>query len=152
MDAIDRELVRRLMANGRATWAELGAALKLSPPAVADRVRRLEERGLLIGFAALVDPEAAGFGLTAFVAVSLREPADRAPFLAWVEGACRVQACHHVAGDDDYLLLVRCRGTRDLERLVSDEIKSLPGIVRTRTTIVLSTVKETVQVPVEDGG
>ena len=58
-----------------------------------------------------------------------------------------VQECHHVAGEDDYMLKVRCRGTRDLERVVSDEIKSLPGVTRTRTTIVMSTHKETSMPP-----
>jgi len=58
-----------------------------------------------------------------------------------------VQECHHVTGDDDYLLKVRCRHTQDLERLISEQLKSLPGILRTRTTIALSTTKETSALP-----
>jgi Lrp/AsnC family leucine-responsive transcriptional regulator len=99
------------------------------------------------GFAALVDPEAAGFGLTAFISVTLERPGDRGPFTELVQALGEVQECHHVAGDDDYRLKVRCRDTRHLERLVSDELKRLPGIIRTRTTISLSTVKETVKLP-----
>lgn len=59
-----------------------------------------------------------------------------------------MQECHHVAGDDDYILKVRTKGTRDLDRLLSEEIKGIPGVVRTRTTIVLSTWKETLALPV----
>jgi len=58
-----------------------------------------------------------------------------------------IQECHHIAGDEDYVLKVRCKGTRDLERLVSEEIKSIPGI-KTRTTVIMSTVKETPILPI----
>jgi Lrp/AsnC family leucine-responsive transcriptional regulator len=137
------------MAQGRRTWADLAADLGLSAPAAADRVRRLEERGVIRGYAALVDPAAVGCDLTAFVAVTLERPADRAAFLALVAGLPEVQECHHTAGDDDYLLKVRCAHTRDLDRVLSLELKSLPGVVRTRTTIVLSTLKETPVLPVK---
>ena len=147
MDAIDSSIIEALMADGRMSWAELAGRLGMSAPAVADRVRRLEERGVIRGFAALVDPEAVGQGLTAFVAVTLERPQHREEFLAVLEQLPQAQECHHTAGDDDYLLKIRCSGTRELERLVSEEIKGLPGIARTRMTIVLSTVKETVAVP-----
>lgn len=147
MDEIDYKALRHLMAQGRASWAELAGVLGLSAPAAADRVRRLEERGVIRGFAALVDPEAVGSGLTAFLAVTLERPEHRAAFLQRVQQLPEVQECHHVAGDDDYLLKVRCRGTRDLERLVSDDLKALPGVHRTRTTVVLSTSKETCVLP-----
>jgi Lrp/AsnC family leucine-responsive transcriptional regulator len=137
------------MTHGRATWAELAELLGLSAPATADRVRRLEERGVIRGYAALVSPEAVGLCLTAFVAVSLDRPKDRRAFLAKVADLPEVQECHHVAGEDDYLLKVRCSGTRDLDRVVSDELKELPGVVRTRTTIVLSTEKETSALPIK---
>ena len=140
-----------LMANGRATWAELASVLGLSAPAAADRVRRLEERGVITGYAARVNPEAIGLGLTAFIAVTLERPAHRAAFLERVRALPEVQECHHVAGDDDYLLKVRCASARDLERIVSDELKGLDGIARTRTTIVLSTSKETVTLPTTVG-
>ncbi len=125
------------------TWAELASCLGLSSPAAAERIHRLEEQGVIKGFTALVDHEAVGCGLTAFVAVVLERPEHRSPFLQKIVEMQEVQECHHVAGEDDYWLKVRCKGTRDLERLVSDTIKSMPGVARTRTTIVMSTPKET---------
>jgi Lrp/AsnC family leucine-responsive transcriptional regulator len=144
--------VERLMREGRTTWAELAQILGLSGPAAADRVRRLEERGVIRGYAALVDPEAVGLSVAAFVAVTLERPEHRAGFLDAVGGMPEVQECHHVAGEDDYLLKVRCEAMRDLERLVSEGVKGLSGVTRTRTSVVLSTQKETPVLPVRPDG
>lgn len=149
LDALDVKALSLLMRQGRATWADLAQHLGLSAPSAADRVRRLEERGVIRGYAALVEPEAAGYGLAAFVAVTLERPQHRAAFLERVQSTAEIVECHHIAGEDDYLLKVRCRGTRDLERLLSDHLKDLPGIARTRTTIVLASPKETVVVPLD---
>jgi Lrp/AsnC family transcriptional regulator, leucine-responsive regulatory protein len=96
-----------------------------------------------------VNSEAIGYPLTALIAVTLEKPKHRAAFLKKVEQLAEIQECHHVTGDDDYWLKVRCQSTQDLERLISDELKELPGILRTRTTIVLSTVKETTVLPIK---
>ena len=140
---MDRKTVAHLQAAGRESWVRLGEMLGVTGPAAADRVRRLEERGVIRGYAALLDPEAVGARLTAFVAVRLEHPRHRRPFLERVESLAEVQECHHVAGDDDYLLKVRCSDTGHLDRVLSEELKGVPGVLRTRTTIVLGTVKET---------
>ena len=147
MDAIDIAILRRLMERARTTWAELGSLLGLSAPAAADRVRKLEEAGVIRGYAALVDPEAAGCGLGAFVSVTLERADDRGAFLDLVRTQPEVLECCHIAGAEDYVLKIRCADTRALERLISDRIKSVPG-VRTRTGVILSTVKETHILPV----
>lgn len=147
MDDIDTKAVQALSAHGRITWAELAGVLGLSPPSAADRVHRLEERGVIRGYTALVDPEAVGLGLAAFVAVTLERPEHRGPFLERMRRLGNIVECHHVAGEYDYLLKVRCRDTRDLERVISDEIKAGPGVTRTLTTVVLSTVKESPRLP-----
>ena len=147
MDAIDIAILRRLMERARTTWAELGSLLGLSAPAAADRVRKLEEAGVIRGYAALVDPEAAGCGLGAFVSVTLERADDRRAFLDMVRSLSEILECHHVAGAEDYILKLRCADTRELERLISDRLKSVPG-VRTRTGVILSTVKETHILPV----
>lgn len=152
LDEIDYEVIQYLMTQGRMTWVELASALDLSAPATADRVRRLEERQVIKGYTALIDPAAIGYSLTALIAVTLEKPKHRAAFLKKVEQLAEIQECHHVTGDDDYWLKVRCQNTQDLERLISDELKQLPGILRTRTTIVLSTVKETTVLPVKGKG
>jgi Lrp/AsnC family transcriptional regulator, leucine-responsive regulatory protein len=153
MDAMDRKTVAHLQAAGRESWIRLGETLGVTGPAAAERVRRLEERGVIRGYAAVLDPKAVGARLTAFVAVTLEHPKHRRAFLKRVESLAEVQECHHVAGDDDYLLKVRCSGTGHLDRVLSEELKGVPGVLRTRTTIVLGTLKETtvLPLPVEDG-
>jgi Lrp/AsnC family transcriptional regulator, leucine-responsive regulatory protein len=147
MDTTDTIALTRLQADGRESWAALGTALGMTGPAAAERVRRLEAHGVIRGYAAVLDAEAVGAVLTAFIAVTLGRPKDRPQFLALVAALPEVQECHHVAGDDDFILKVRCRGTADLERLLTHELKGLPGVVRTRTTVVLGTVKETSALP-----
>jgi Lrp/AsnC family leucine-responsive transcriptional regulator len=148
LDAIDSKVVAGLLRDGRVSWADLGAALGLSAPAAAERVRKLAERGTIRGFTALVDPEAAGFPVLAFVAVTLRDQDARTVFLDGVRRHDRILECHHVAGDDDFLLKVRSRSLAELEGVLADDLKGRLGIARTRTTIVLGTAKESVHLPV----
>ena len=148
--------VAHLQALGRESWTRLGELLGVTGPAAAERVRRLEERGVIRGYAALLDPKAVGARLTAFVAVTLEHPKHRRAFLKRVDALAEVQECHHVAGDDDYLLKVRCSGTGHLDHVLSEQLKGVPGVLRTRTTIVLGTTKETTMLPLpsedEDDG
>ena len=110
-----------------------------------DIVRRLVEAGDL---AALVDAEAVGRPLTAFVGIVLSSHSARVRFLRRVAALDAVQECHHVTGEFDYLLKLRCSDTRDLERIINDGLKSGAGVSGSRTLIVLSTAKETPRLPV----
>jgi Lrp/AsnC family leucine-responsive transcriptional regulator len=138
------------MANARSTWAELGALIGLSAPATADRVRKLEESGVITGYSALVNPEAIGCGLAALISLTIENPEYRPAIIKKIGELAEIIECHHVAGDVDYILKVRCAGTRGLERLISDELKIFPG-VKTKTTVILSTVKETPVLPLNIG-
>lgn len=142
LDDIDLRLIELLTANARATFSELAERVGLSGPSTAERVRRLEERQTIRGYAARVDPEALGLGLTAFISVTLVASANRRRFLEDVANLHQVVECHHVAGNDDYLLKVHVSGTRGLESFVSDQLKALQEVERTRTTVVLSTALE----------
>jgi Lrp/AsnC family leucine-responsive transcriptional regulator len=150
MDAVDREVLSVLMQDGRISWADLGKRTGLSAPAVAERVHRLTDRGVVRGFAALVDPALVGDPMTALVSVTLASPSARAEFLRIVVETPEVQECHHTAGEHDYVLKVRCAGTAELEHLVSNVFKGVSGVARTTTTVVLSTVKESVVVPLPE--
>ncbi|NMC31791.1 MAG: Lrp/AsnC family transcriptional regulator [Veillonellaceae bacterium] len=152
INSIDFKIVARLMSQGRTTWTELGTMLGLSAPAAADRVRRLEEKGIIKGYHAAVDPDSVGIGMAALIAVSLSSAAARERFLSQVRTLPEVLECHHVAGDDDYVLKVRCRDTRELEQLISCTLKSISGVCRTRTTVILSTIKETSLLPLAPAG
>ncbi|MEM6108932.1 Lrp/AsnC family transcriptional regulator [Mycobacterium sp. 050272] len=137
LDDIDRILVRRLVADGRATLAELAASAGLSVSAVQSRVRRLEARGVISGYAARIDPEAIGHVLSAFVAITPLDPSqpDDAPArLAHIE---EIEACHSVAGEESYVLLVRVKSARALEDLLQ-RIRTAAN-VQTRSTIILNT-------------
>ena len=116
MDSLDRKALAFLMKNGRASWADLGQHLGLSAPSAADRVHKLEQSGVILGYAPLLDSELLGYPLVAFVSVTLGSQRNRSAFLRAIEKLEEISECHHVAGDGDYLLKVRCRGTKDLDR------------------------------------
>jgi len=150
MDDLDYKALALLMERGRAPWTELGEALELSAPAAAERIRKLEEQSVILGFRAIANPDALGFPLLAFVHVTLGARARREAFLKGVAKHAQVIECHHIAGDDEYLLKVRCRGTADLEQFLNVALRDRLGIERARTTIALTTVKETTALPVAE--
>ncbi len=139
-DAIDAGIVRAVSNNARATLAELSAAVGLSVSAVQTRLRRLEARGVITGYRALVDAEAVGKPLAAFVEITPLDPGqpDNAPEL--LEHLAESEACHSIAGDASYVLLVRVATPRHLESLIRD-IRAAAS-VNTRTTVVLQTFYE----------
>jgi Lrp/AsnC family leucine-responsive transcriptional regulator len=147
VDDLDYKALSLLMERGRAPWTEVGEALDMSAPAAAERVRKLEERSVILGYRAITSPEAMGLPLLAFVHVTLDTTAQRTAFLKGVAKHEQVIECHHIAGDDDYLLKVRCRNTGDLERFLTVALKDRLGVARARTTIALTTVKETTALP-----
>lgn len=149
INAVDLKVLSRLEQRGRMTWSDLAGQLGLSPPAIADRVRRLEDHGVIVGYRAVLSPEALGYGLTAFIAVTLARPEHRQPFLEEVLALPEIQECHHMTGEDDYLLKVRCRHIQELEHLVSEILKRQSGVIRTRTSIALSTLKESSALPLD---
>ncbi|WAC90558.1 Lrp/AsnC family transcriptional regulator [Mycobacterium sp. Aquia_213] len=137
LDDIDRILLRRLVADGRATLADLAASAGLSVSAVQSRVRRLEARGVVSGYSARINPEPVGNLLSAFVAITPLDPSqpDDAPArLAHIE---EIEACHSVAGEESYVLLVRVASARVLEDLLQ-RIRTTAN-VQTRSTIILNT-------------
>jgi len=142
MDQIDRMILDALVSDGRITFSELATKIGLSGPSTAERVRRLESDGAVLGYSAKLNPVQVEADLAAFVSVTLATPDARDAFLAAMAAEPRVLELHHVAGDGDYLLKVRCAHTRDLEWLVSDLVKGVAGVASTKTTVVLSTAFE----------
>ena len=140
VEEIDRAIISALTIDGRLSYTDLAERVGLSVSAAHQRVRRLEQRGVLKGYSARVDFTALDLPLTAFVAVRPLDPsqADDAPDR--LASLPEIEACYSVAGEDHYLLLVRVRGPLDLERLLQD-IRSAANVT-TRTTVVLSTPYE----------
>ena len=137
MEELDRRLVGLLLADGRMSYTDLGKATGLSTSAVHQRVRRLEERGVITGYTATVSAEALGLSLTALISVTPFDPSapdDVPERLAHIE---EIEDCHSVAGVESYILKVRVGTPSNLEDLLA-RIRSAAN-VSTRTTVVLST-------------
>ncbi len=139
-DDVDRRILAEVSRDGRMTLADLSATVGLSVSAVQARLKRLESRGVVTGYRALVDPDAAGRPLAAFIEITPLDPAqpDNAPEL--LEHLDEIEACHSIAGDASYMLFARVTSPRALEELVRD-IRHAAS-VRTRTTVVLQTFYE----------
>jgi Lrp/AsnC family leucine-responsive transcriptional regulator len=133
----DRKILRLLAADGRMSFTDLGKATGLSTSAVHQRVKRLEQRGLIQGYGATVDHEQIGLPLTAFVSVTPIDPSEPDNYPSRLQGIGAIESCWSVAGDESYILKVRVGTPGDLENLLA-EIRSVAN-VSTRTTIVLST-------------
>lgn len=140
MEDLDRQIVQLLTKDGRMSYTDLGKATGLSTSAAHQRVRRLEQRGVIRGYSAIVDADELGLPLTAFVSIKPIDPSapddtpDRLAFLPEIE------ACYSVAGEENYILKVRVGTPADLEALLA-KIRSSAN-VSTRTTVVLSTPYE----------
>lgn len=138
MDELDRRLVTALRANARASYAELGRTVGLSGPSVQERIRRLEERGVLTAYNARVEPSALGLDVTAFVGLLLSDTADQTAVAGRLDAVEEIEDCWYVAGDESYLVKVRVHNVGALEDLLGRLLR-IEGIARTRTTLVLST-------------
>jgi Lrp/AsnC family transcriptional regulator, leucine-responsive regulatory protein len=148
IDEMDSRIIDILQTDARVANAEIARQVGMAPSATLERLRKLEERGVVRGYTASVDPRAVGLGLLAFVFVraqgttALAEETERA--LAAIPEA---QEVHHIAGEDCFILKVRVADAEALGRLLRQRIASIPTVVSTRTTIVLNTVKETTTLP-----
>jgi Lrp/AsnC family leucine-responsive transcriptional regulator len=147
IDDIDALILELLQENARISQADVARAVGLAPSAVLERIRKLEARGIVKGYTALLDPHALDQRMLAFVAVrSAEAPGDESVARALAQ-CPEVLELHHVAGDDCYLLKVRARDAEHVGQLLRHRFGRIPGVVSTRTTIVLETVKETPRLP-----
>ena len=137
VEDLDRQIIRALSQDGRMSYTDLAEKVGLSVSAVHQRVRRLEARGVIKGYAARINHDALDASLTAFIAIRPLDPAapDDAPVR--LAHLAEIEACYSVAGDDFYLLLVRVESPLALERLLQ-EIRQAANVT-TRSTVVLST-------------
>jgi len=140
-DQIDARLLELLQEDGRRSYADLGAAVGISGPAVHERVKKLEARSVITGYGARVSAEAIGLGVLAFTWVT-QAPGTIATDLTGDFGAIpEIEECHHITGEADYLLKMRARDTRDLERVIR-QIQATRHVFSTETDVVFSTAFE----------
>ena len=149
LDETDRRLLMLLQSDGLQPMAELSKTIGVAASTLSDRVKRLGRLGAITGTHAHVDPHAIGLNLLAFVLVGWSDGVVEAEFLKRVATAPQVLECHHVTGGWNYLLKVRVADTRALEGFLASVLKQVKGLQRTETLIVLSSPKETTELPVE---
>ncbi|MEO7423397.1 MAG: Lrp/AsnC family transcriptional regulator [Ornithinibacter sp.] len=137
MEELDRQIVALLAKDGRISYTDLGKTLGMSTSAVHQRVRRLEQRGVVKGYTATVDHAALGQGMTAFISITPLDPAAPDDIPERLHGVTEIEECHSVAGDENYILKVRVGTPPDLEALLA-RVRGVAN-VSTRTTVVLST-------------
>jgi Lrp/AsnC family leucine-responsive transcriptional regulator len=140
VEKIDRQILRLLAGDGRMSYTDLGKATGLSTSAVHQRVKRLEQRGLITGYGATIDHAAAGRPLTAFVSITPFDAAQPDDYPERLAGLVEIESCWSVAGEESYILKVRVATPADLEETLA-RVRSVAN-VSTRTTIVLSTPYE----------
>jgi Lrp/AsnC family transcriptional regulator, leucine-responsive regulatory protein len=145
LDETDIKLLQTLQAHGRKRRNELAEEVGLSLPAVSERLRKLEERGYILGYRAVLDAAMFGKDVTAFVLVSVDTSRHYEDFLKHVESDSEILECHAITGEGSHLLKIRTRNTATLETILS-KVQSWRGVLWTRTMIVLSTRKETLEI------
>ena len=150
IDGIDGQILTLLQNDARISNAEIARQIGLAPSAVLERIRKLEDRGVIRGYRTEIDPHAVEFGLTVFVTVKTTEcGSDAEEALAAIPEVLEV---HDVAGEDCFMLKIRTKDTDALGRLLREKIKTIPSVSGTRTTVVLETYKETNALPLEGKG
>lgn len=129
--------------------AEIGRRIDLATSAVHQRIRKLEEQGVIRGYACRVDPRAAGYALAAFVMIQTGEGARSTQITEGLAAIPQVLEIHRVVGEDCFFVKVRVRDADELAELLDETIQRVPGVSGTRTTIVLQTAKESAALPLD---
>ena len=138
MDDTDRKLLAALLADARVSYADLARQVGLSAPAVQERVRKLEREGVLLGSSARLAPARVGLGVSALVGLQQREGVDADEITRALAAVPEVEDCWFVAGDEAFVVKVRVADLEDLDRTLR-VLRHVPGVTRTRTTVVLNT-------------
>jgi len=151
IDSIDRKILAALQRSGRASNVELAAEVHLSAPQCFRRTRALEERGVIRGYVAQVDAEALGYGVTAYVSMSIA--GDQFGRVREIEREIaaypQILECHAVSGDSDYLLKVVAHDLKSLSQLLTDRLMQIPGVDDVRSMIALEVIKPAAPIPVD---
>jgi Lrp/AsnC family leucine-responsive transcriptional regulator len=141
IDETDARILDLLQRDGRESYAEVGQSVGMSGPSAHERVKKLEARGVIRGYAAQVDPTLLGYGVLAFVFIKQVPGTIGTDLTGNFDDIDEIEECHHLAGEADYLLKVRATDTRHLERVLH-RIQIMPHVFTTQTQIVFSSAFE----------
>ena len=142
LDQVDLGILRLMQDNARISNADIARELKMAPSAVLERIRKLEQKKVIVKYVAKLDPKALDQKLLAFVFMKGSEGLGCSTTAKEIAKIPEVQEVHHVAGDDCYLVKIRTADSASLMELMRSRLSKIPNIISTRTTIVLETVKE----------
>jgi Lrp/AsnC family leucine-responsive transcriptional regulator len=142
LDEIDIKILTLLSNNGRIHYKDIAKIVRLKPPSVIDRIKKLESEKIIKGYTVLVDEKKLGIDITGFIGVNIDHPKNIDNFESITnELKEEILECHHVTGDFTLLLKVKARNTAELEKLIG-KIRSTKGVIKTHTMIVFSTITE----------
>lgn len=147
IDERDRKILAIVQRDAKLAQAEIARRVGLSAAAVNERLKKLENAGLIRRYVAVVDPAAVGASITAFVEIFIEHPRFEPAFIIRVRELDQVQECHHITGEFSLMLKIRVRDMEALQQLLIHQLNALEGVRQTRTVIVLSTSKEESFVP-----
>jgi len=149
IDEIDRRILALLQDNARMSQSDIAKTVGLAPSAVLERMRKLEARGIITGYVAMVDPHVIDQRMLAFVAVRTNAVGDQEREVAAQLAAIpEVLEVHYVAGEDCLLLKMRARDAEHIGQLLRNQVSAVPRVISTRTTIVLGSMKESPRLPI----
>lgn len=140
MDNIDIKILKILQKNARTTVSDISSQINLSVPAVSERLKKMEQSGVIDQYAAILKPAHFRKDLTAIMFITLERPKYTEKFVEFIQGEDEILECHYLAGDFDYALKIITENTVTLESLLN-RIKGFQGVIKTRTIVVLSTAK-----------
>lgn len=149
LDHTDLLILKELQRDGRARRNKIAEIVGLSVPSVSERMKKLEDRNLIKGYYAVLNPKAFHFDITAFIFVQVDNSSFYDGFVEKTLEESEVLECHSITGDGSHFLKVRTHNTESFEKLLS-KIQSMPGVKKTRSNIVLSTFKETRKLNIDD--
>jgi len=147
LDQIDVNILQELQKNGRARRNKIAEIVNLSVPSVSERMKKLEDRNLIEGYYAVLNPRNFNFDITAFIFVEVDNSSNYGNFIKDALKESEVLECHSITGDGSHFLKIRTKNTESLEKLLS-KVQSMKGVKKTRSNIVLSTFKETRELPI----
>lgn len=146
MDGIDLKIINTLKENSRSTSSEISKKVNLSIPAVAERIRKLEDGNIIEKYTIKINREKINYKLLAFIFVNIDKTENIENFRKSIVQYNSVLECHHVAGEYDYVLKVLVEDTKSLEYFLSNTLKKIKGVLKSNTIIVLSSLKENINI------
>lgn len=150
MDSLDIKILKLLQKNARITASEISSKINLSVPAVSDRLRKLDASGVIEKYTIIINAKKLNRNITVIMFISLESPKYINKFLEAIDKEDEIIECHYLAGDYDYALKIITENTETLEKIIN-KIKSMNGIIKTKTTVTLSTIKNNYSImPTED--